>query len=71
MNENEVVVEKGLAEGDQVLLSAPENKEKLPLVRLPDSPIPKTAGGDTAVGGHPIPPVATPAPAPTPPKKQG
>lgn len=67
MNDDEVVVLKGLREDDRVLLSPPENKEKIALVRLPDSPVqpPKpVSGGDTAVGSHTIPPASTPATAP-------
>lgn len=68
MNDDEVVVLKGLADADRVLLSPPENKDKLALVRLPDSPIqPKSVGGDTAIGPRAIPP----ARAPTGPKKTG
>jgi RND family efflux transporter MFP subunit len=72
MNEDEVVVSKGLEEGDRVLLSPPEGKETLELVRLPGSEAPPKAGGDTAVGARPIPPApapAPPSPAASPPKK--
>ncbi|HEV8613069.1 MAG TPA: HlyD family efflux transporter periplasmic adaptor subunit, partial [Gemmatimonadales bacterium] len=61
MNDDEVVVLKGLAEDERVLLSPPDDKDKLKLVRLPDSPIrPKAAGGDTALGPRAIPPVSAP-----------
>ena len=63
MNDDEVVISRGLEEGDRVLLSPPEGKETLELVRLPGSETPPRAGGDTAVGARPIPPA--PAPAPT------
>jgi RND family efflux transporter MFP subunit len=69
MNDDEVVVSKGLDEGDRVLLSPPEDKEKLELVRLPASDAPPKAGGDTAVGTRPIPP-ATAAATPSPPTKK-
>jgi len=60
MNEDEVVIAQGLTEGDRVLLSPPEDKEKLELVRLPGSDAPPKTGGDTAVGVHPIPAVTAP-----------
>lgn len=71
MNEDEVVVSKGLEAGDRVLLSPPEGKENLELIRLPGSETPPKAGGDTAVGARPIPPAPAPAPAgpPAAPKK--
>jgi len=69
MNDDEVVVSKGLEEGDRVLLSPPEDKQKLELVRLPASDAPPKAGGDTAVGTRPIPP-ATAAATPSPPTKK-
>jgi RND family efflux transporter MFP subunit len=65
MNDDEVVIVKGLAEGDRVLLSPPEDKEKLGLVRLPGSGTPPkpAAGGDTALGPRAIPPASAPPPA--------
>ena len=71
MNDDEVVVSQGLEEGDRVLLSPPEGKETMELVRLPGSETPPKAGGDTAIGGRPIPPAPAPAPAgpPAAPKK--
>jgi len=65
MNDDEVVVSQGLAEGDRVLLSPPEDKGKLELVRLPGSEALPKPGGDTAVGARPIPAAAVT----TPPKK--
>jgi hypothetical protein len=67
MNDNDVIIAKGLDENDQVLLSPPADKEKLELVRLPGSATPPKAGGDTALGPRPIPPAAVPpsSPAPT------
>ena len=49
MNDHEVVVERGLAKGDRVLLSAPANAGGLKLVRLPAGARPAaTARRDTA-----------------------
>ena len=64
MNENDVVIVKGLEEGERVLLSAPEDRDKLTLLRLPGSPVQPKAGGDTAIGTRPIPPAAAPSPPP-------
>jgi len=53
MNDDEVVIARGLAEGDRVLLSPPQDHERLKLVRLSPAPAappaPVTAGGDTAL----------------------
>jgi RND family efflux transporter MFP subunit len=50
MNENEVVIVKGLADDDRVLLTIPEGHEKMDLVRLPGTGgVPVVAGGDTAL----------------------
>jgi hypothetical protein len=50
MNDDEVIILRGLAEGDRVLLSPPANRDHLSLVRLPGSPVDSTAaGGDTAL----------------------
>jgi RND family efflux transporter MFP subunit len=57
MNDDEVVVERGLDEGDRVLLSVPRDKDKLKIERLPGSTAGAAAGGDTAS------PVRTPLPA--------
>jgi RND family efflux transporter MFP subunit len=70
MNDDEVVVSKGLDEGDRVLLSPPEDKDKLELVRLPASEAPPRTGGDTAVGARPIPTAAAAAATPPPPTKK-
>jgi len=58
MNDDEVVIVKGLAQDERVLLSPPEDKDRLTLVRLPGTPTPTTptAGGDTAIGTRAIPP---------------
>ncbi len=56
MNDDEVVITKGLAENDQVLLSPPADKDKLGLVRLPGSKVQqRPANGDTALGATKIP----------------
>jgi hypothetical protein len=56
MNEDAVIIERGLEEGDEVLLSAPADGGSMPLVRLPDSPVgAPTADGDTAVGAPAVP----------------
>ncbi len=57
MNDDEVIVERGLDEGDRVLLSVPHDRDKLTLARLPGSTAGAAAGGDTAS------PVRTPLPA--------
>lgn len=49
MNDDEVVVSKGLDEGDRVLVSPPADRDQLTLVRLPGSTAGiKPVGGDTA-----------------------
>jgi RND family efflux transporter MFP subunit len=50
MNENEIVVRRGLAAGDRVLLVAPSEAASLPLVRLEPgkTPDPDAIQGDTA-----------------------
>lgn len=69
MNDDEVIIGVGLEENDQVLLTPPENKDQLTLVRLPGSTAgqPRTTGGDTALGPRKLP---APSPIPAlPPKK--
>jgi hypothetical protein len=62
MNENHVVIERGLDEGDRVLLAPPPNAADLTITRLADSPVRPpgdsvpAAGGDTADRG-PRPPI--------------
>lgn len=59
MNDEAVVIEEGLAEGDEVLLIAPPDAATLELVRLPNSPVGKAvAGGDTATDRAPVTPPA-------------
>jgi RND family efflux transporter MFP subunit len=50
MNDNEIVVRRGLAAGDRVMLVAPPDAGSLPLVRLEGgrSPSPDSLRGDTA-----------------------
>jgi RND family efflux transporter MFP subunit len=62
MNDNEVVVRRGLAADDRVLLSPPPDKDKLVPVRLPGSTAgqPKAVGADSAAGVKPVPVRATP-----------
>jgi hypothetical protein len=50
MNDNEIVVRRGLAAGDRVLLVAPPDAADLPLARLEGgrSPSPDSLQGDTA-----------------------
>lgn len=51
LNDDEIVIVRGLREDDRVLLSPPPNKDKLELIRLPGGgPPAKTMGGDSAAG---------------------
>jgi RND family efflux transporter MFP subunit len=61
MNEDEVVVKRGLEVGDEVLMIPPPNKDALEVVRLPGSAErPKTAPqGDTALKKPVVPEAAT------------
>ncbi|MGH7592705.1 MAG: efflux RND transporter periplasmic adaptor subunit [Gemmatimonadales bacterium] len=55
-NDDEVIITRGLQDGDQALLSAPKDHDKLSLVRLPGSKATiKTPGGDTGVNQLPVP----------------
>jgi RND family efflux transporter MFP subunit len=56
MNDNEIVVARGLAEGDRVLMAPPANKDHIELVRLPGSKAqpPKGPGADTPLA-RPVP----------------
>ena len=68
MNDDEVVIARGLAEGDRVLLSPPANAAELETVKLPGSGnVPPSKSGDSAAGARPVPvrPESTP-PATTP-----
>jgi RND family efflux transporter MFP subunit len=68
MNDDEVVILRGLEEDDRVLLTAPLDRDKISLVRLPGSTAGDSTrtpvGGDTAVDKVPIPPASQPAAAP-------
>ncbi len=65
MNDDEVVIVRGLTDQDRVLLAPPADKDRLAVVRLPGSaaspppPPPPLAGGDTALRPHPTPPAST------------
>lgn len=62
MNDDEVVVTRGLEENDRVLLSPPADRDKIALDRLPGSKAGvKSQSGDTATGGKAVP--VTPSPA--------
>jgi multidrug efflux pump subunit AcrA (membrane-fusion protein) len=74
MNDDEVIILRGVEEADRVLLSPPPERDGLALVRLPGSPIDSTtAGGDTALhvplGDTGKAPARPPRPAPTAPPK--
>jgi RND family efflux transporter MFP subunit len=49
MNDDEIVIKRGLTKSDRVLLTAPADKDDLTAVRLPGSTKTTTVGGDTAV----------------------
>jgi RND family efflux transporter MFP subunit len=52
MNDDEIVITRGLAENDRVLLSPPLDKDKIALERLPNSKAQlKTPNGDTSKTG--------------------
>ena len=59
MNDDEIVIARGLDEGDHVLLSPPPDKDKYALVKLSGAPIVPTPGGDSAKGKQQVP--VTPA----------
>ena len=68
MNDDEVVIARGLAEGDRVLLSPPLDKDKLSLERLPGSKAQqRSTGSDSAaIKQMPVtPPTAKPKALPT------
>jgi hypothetical protein len=64
MNDNEVVVTRGVTANDRVLLLPPANKDKLTPVRLPGSKnVPKAKPGDDAAPpAQTVPVKPTPAP---------
>jgi RND family efflux transporter MFP subunit len=55
MNDDAVVITKGIKEGDEVALTAPANRASLAIVRLPDSKVGLPTSGDTAKTATPIP----------------
>lgn len=63
MNEDAIVIRRGLREGDRVLLVPPKNADDIPLVRLPGSPAAApntgepTAGHDTGSSARLVAPV--------------
>lgn len=57
MNDDDVIITRGLNPGDQVLMAAPPDHDQLPIVRLPGSRAPATPpNGDTALPAKPVPP---------------
>jgi RND family efflux transporter MFP subunit len=65
LNDDEIIIVRGLQEGDAVLLSPPADKDKLELVRLPGSKAQlRPTGADTAAAKQQVPikppPVAKP-----------
>jgi HlyD family secretion protein len=62
MNDDEVIIARGLAEGERVLLTPPADHDKLKLVRLPDSGAAVKTASTTA--GAPPPPPSPPPSAP-------
>jgi len=63
MNDDEVVIVRGLEEGTRVLLSPPADASEIETVRLPGSGnVPPERSGDSAAPARPVP--VTPAPAP-------
>ncbi len=66
MNDDEVIIKRGLAEGDRVLLSPPSDAAQLETIRLPGSGnVPKAGMGDSAVPARPVPVRPGAAPQPT------
>ena len=56
MNDDEVVIKRGLAESDRVLLSPPANSASLETTRLPGSSnVPPAGAGDSATPPRPVP----------------
>ncbi len=63
MNDEEVIIDRGLEANDEVLLSAPANHEQIKMTRLPGSKVPS---GDSATGQKlPVTPPDTKAGAPS------
>jgi RND family efflux transporter MFP subunit len=57
LNDDEVVIVRGLQENDRVLLSPPPDKDKLSLARLPGGVVPPkpSGGGDTSTAKQQVP----------------
>jgi hypothetical protein len=55
INEDAVIITRGLDEGDEVLLTPPDNPASYKINRLADSPVKAEPGGDTAKGGGKVP----------------
>lgn len=56
MNDDEIIVRRGLAEGDRVLLSPPVDAAQVETVRLPGSGnVPQGKPGDSALPARPVP----------------
>ncbi|GMV08770.1 MAG: hypothetical protein AMXMBFR55_05040 [Gemmatimonadota bacterium] len=74
MNDDEIIIKRGLSEGDRVLLSPPPRAAELAHERLPGSADVRDAKpGDSALPARPIPvrpPGSSPAPAPDGPSRQ-
>src|SRR5262249_14685449 len=55
INDDEVIVLRGLEENDKVLLAPPGDRDRLTISRLPNSTArPRAAGGDTAAPNVPL-----------------
>ena len=55
MNDDEVLVKRGLSDDDRVLLAPPRDHQSMAIARLPGSTAGMTAGGDTAPQPTPLP----------------
>jgi len=65
MNDDEIVITRGVEEGDRVLLSPPPDRDKISLDRLPGSKATLRGPGDTAISQQvPVTPPVTMPPAP-------
>lgn len=58
VNDDEVVITRGLNANDEILLSVPENHDRMAIVRLPHSRA-KVTNGDTGLGGQSVPAAAS------------
>ncbi|HEX8725920.1 MAG TPA: HlyD family efflux transporter periplasmic adaptor subunit [Gemmatimonadaceae bacterium] len=55
MNDDDVIIMRGLEPGDRILMSLPNDRASLPLVRLPGAPAAAPPNGDTALPVTPAP----------------